>query len=141
MTSSIEDRLSAIQKIKEGVDNSTIFQLLWYIEKLTDTALKAKEKLRSIKDLRSLMEAEITININLDDSVKATNKKSSIDLAKSSNSEYSRLNTEYNDLKYLIEVIEDLIKIITLKYKLVEPAFHAHGVLTYKQLESEFKNR
>jgi hypothetical protein len=138
---SFEEKLKIIDSIKNKVENSTLFQLLWYIEQLSDTLLLYKEKIRVIKDEKALVEANITITINLNDSIKATNKKAEIDIAKSKDAEYLKLNSDYNNLNYLIESIEKLIKIITLKYKLVEPAFHINGVLTYKQLESEYKTK
>lgn len=141
MKTSFEEKVQIIDSIKNKVESSTLFQLLWYIEQLSDTLVAYKDKSRSIKDKKSLIEANITIEINLNDSIKATNKKAEIEVAKSKHKEYLKLNTEYNNLDYLIESIEKLIKIITLKYKLVEPAFHINGVLTYKQLESEYRTK
>lgn len=139
MKSSLESKISVIESIKNNVSSCTLFQLLWYIEQLSDTLLKYKENLRVIKDKKTLIEAEITIKVNTDDNIKATNKKSVIEITKSENEEYVNADTECNNLKYLIDSIENLIKIITLKYKLIEPAFHINGVLTYQDLEREYK--
>lgn len=127
-----------ITDIHKNISSLSLFKLLDIYEQLLGVLCNYKEKLRILKESKYLIESKITLNINSDPKIKTNVKKACIDLAKSEDTEYTRVSDEYNNLKLVIDRLEDLIKIVDRKYKLIEPAFHSGGVLTYAELEREY---
>jgi len=139
--STLDDKIKIINNIKTSVDDCTLFQLLWYIDQLGEQLIVNKEKLRGCKSIQTTLESKITIGINEDNGIKSINKKSAIELALNDHAEYSKISTEINEIKYIIELIENLIKIVTLKYRLNEQLLHSHVVLTYNQITAEYNSK
>ena len=127
-----------INDIHKNISSSSLFKLLDIYEQLLGVLCNYKEKLRVLKESKSIIEATITVKINSDSKIKTNVKKACIDLAKNEDPEYTEVSKEYNDLKLVIDRLEDLIRIVDRKYKLIEPAFHSGGVLTYEELEREY---
>ena len=103
-----------INDIHKNISSSSLFKLLDIYEQLLGVLCNYKEKLRVLKESKSIIEATITVKINSDSKIKTNVKKACIDR------------------------LEDLIRIVDRKYKLIEPAFHSGGVLTYEELEREY---